>query len=1268
MQHNRFRKPVTCGTLFRGTYRMPSFFFVRFSGDGLSAPRFFSFAGIRGLLLPVLLLCCAAGGYAQATTPPDFKTDIPKVAPPSPNAAALGKFGEIPVTYSTGIPGIGYPLLSWQKDGFGLSLGLSYHAGGHKVEDMAADVGLGWSLTGTGVSRISRSVRGLPDDDFTRGFMYTAPLPATPTSTYNGTGGDFVFSSMFVYVVATFPADIAITPTNSPVSPTISAVNKNLLDGEQDIFNFSFGGKSGKFVISKSGVVVLLENSRARVQFTTYPATDPGLDQRGRIRSFTITDDDGTVYIFEAEERQLTETSASGSQTLNDSQQPVYTSSWLLTRMVAPVTADTILLSYTDPSATPPRYEGGFGQSQTLKLLAQGGWAEEEGIFYYTTTTLTRQRKLQSIRFPDGAVADLQYGFPRLDLVNDYALSSVRLTNANGRVVKRFALQYSYFTTAAGEPPLSAAYGSGNDFGKRLRLDGVAELAADSSSAALTGFVYNGTALNRRDSRNTDLWGYNVNPARGNTVFVPNMKLRQQDYPFYAAQGYYLGGADRRPDSAWSRAGVLERINYPTGGHTAFTYENNRAFSATNYYEDTLQGSPQVFTQNQWGIIRPISFAGRVDTLVEFFCKTDEGVPRPAGTNNGCLAEQQDATPARFVLTSTDGTVSRTIENTYGNFLAGFWMGVSLPLGKTYTAAFFYDYTTPCQLQYGFTAQLGCTWRIAPQDKLVGGLRIKQVTVADGLGQTQVKNYAYTRADGRASATLFRLPNMDYYKYTVCHPPPPGPPSSGGGTLESPFYSRFYKRSSMPNQSLEYLNGAPLLYSRVVESTPGGGSTERQYDTLAAMYYGTGKFPFIPTPDLSFVSSLPTQETVRDSLGQVSTEKIFGYNKRVYSLADAGNLNIKTGVTASGPSPTEYYAVNTYYPMAGRAEQVQVLSRQYENGVLVTTTENKQYDTVYYALRQATAKGSNGDSTTLNLYYPYDYAAEASMQQLVALNQVARPVKWQQWKTAQGITRLVDGETLAYAGGLPSVNYRLNPDSLVTAAGFSTALNGSQLVSTIDDAEVDERQYENGRLVQYRTRQGGYQSIICDYGGYAVTAVVSRAPVAGVAATSFEADGKGRWSFTGQAVSGTGVTGNKVYPLSAATAITKAGLNMAETYTVSLWADAAVVSVNGAAPVYTGRTVNGYTFYRYAVSGSAAVTISGTAKIDELRLYPEGAVLVSYTHEPLVGITSQCNADNTLLYYRYDVYNRLSSITDDRGRVLKTICYKYNGQPQLCDQ
>jgi hypothetical protein len=66
---------------------------------------------------------------------------VKDVVMPAPNAAALGKYSDIPVSYSTGVPNISIPIYTVQDGSVSLPISLNYHASGIKV--VSLPVGLG---------------------------------------------------------------------------------------------------------------------------------------------------------------------------------------------------------------------------------------------------------------------------------------------------------------------------------------------------------------------------------------------------------------------------------------------------------------------------------------------------------------------------------------------------------------------------------------------------------------------------------------------------------------------------------------------------------------------------------------------------------------------------------------------------------------------------------------------------------------------------------------------------------------------------------------------------------------------------------------------------------------------------------------------------------------------------------------------------------------------------------------------------------------------
>ncbi|MBR2136205.1 MAG: RHS repeat-associated core domain-containing protein [Bacteroidales bacterium] len=80
----------------------------------------------------------------------------------SPNAAELGKYGKVPVSYFNGLPDIRVPLYDLKARNYTLPIYLSYYAGGHRTEQHPGWVGLGWTLHAGGC--INRIINGYKDE------------------------------------------------------------------------------------------------------------------------------------------------------------------------------------------------------------------------------------------------------------------------------------------------------------------------------------------------------------------------------------------------------------------------------------------------------------------------------------------------------------------------------------------------------------------------------------------------------------------------------------------------------------------------------------------------------------------------------------------------------------------------------------------------------------------------------------------------------------------------------------------------------------------------------------------------------------------------------------------------------------------------------------------------------------------------------------------------------------------------------------------------
>ena len=308
------------------------------------------------------------------------------IVPPSPNAAALGKYGNTPVSLNTGTYSFSIPVYKYEDKGFSFTVSLDYHTGGIRVDEMASNVGLGWALSAGGM--VSRSVVGLPDDSSPHGFMRN---------------GEFV--------------------------GTVDALreyNRGTKDAEPDVFNFNFNGRSGRFFINKDingGVLVPVEKTGLKIEYSKVSATDPSLN------SFMITTEDGMKYVFDYKE-----TTDAFNQHLGILS---YTSSWMLSRIEFPYSQKTISFTY---ESTAVSYSSGISQSNSYYLNKPGSQPYTDIISSPSTSTVNMTAsRLLGINFPSGESISFIYNQLRSDFQNDKQLDFIYVDQAK---TKGFKLEH----------------------------------------------------------------------------------------------------------------------------------------------------------------------------------------------------------------------------------------------------------------------------------------------------------------------------------------------------------------------------------------------------------------------------------------------------------------------------------------------------------------------------------------------------------------------------------------------------------------------------------------------------------------------------------------------------------------------------------------------------------------------------------------------------------------------------------------------------------
>ena len=86
-------------------------------------------------IFPFLFCIIAFSAFAQQSVPENI---------PTPNAASLGHYGDIPVSYYTGNPGISIPLYEITVKGVTLPVKLNYDASGVQMNVLPSWTGYNW--------------------------------------------------------------------------------------------------------------------------------------------------------------------------------------------------------------------------------------------------------------------------------------------------------------------------------------------------------------------------------------------------------------------------------------------------------------------------------------------------------------------------------------------------------------------------------------------------------------------------------------------------------------------------------------------------------------------------------------------------------------------------------------------------------------------------------------------------------------------------------------------------------------------------------------------------------------------------------------------------------------------------------------------------------------------------------------------------------------------------------------------------------------------
>ena len=412
---------------------------------------------------------------------------------------------------------------------------------------------------------ISRKAHGLPDEEA------------------NGRLGFLDFRKLNTYS----QVDLAVN-SNASIKdvPLVNQLDTKCSDSEPDEFYFEINGYTGKFAFDWVDNV-----STATALYPKISSSAPVLVKGTRdaitrkITQWDITAPDGTLYTFANTEQ----TTSIGTQICENQGDLTYISSWYLTQITnSNEPANSIVLQYDGYTLV----DKGISNSQTTtQRLPDDPISSSNALVGIVKTQNTRSsivglRLKKIIAQPQNISIDFKAITDRTDIdydilnANNKRLDSI-IVNGVGEVAQKYALQYEYQ-------------------GSRLTLRKVIQ-----SAGALTlppyEFQYNTTVLpTSKQSTSVDHWGYYNGQSNSNFIPLKEVPLTSSwlngsitaPYLNCDADGRIIdvlsntvityidnvvmrGSANREPDINFSKAQILEKVIYPTGGISELIYEGH---------------------------------------------------------------------------------------------------------------------------------------------------------------------------------------------------------------------------------------------------------------------------------------------------------------------------------------------------------------------------------------------------------------------------------------------------------------------------------------------------------------------------------------------------------------------------------------------------------------------------------------------------------------------------------------------------------------------
>jgi len=505
--------------------------------------------------------------YAASYGQTNQNTLLPNVMPTNPQAYQFMKPTEMPVASYTGMPDISVPIYTIKAKGLDIPISLNYIANGIKVNEEAGWVGLGWSLSTD--MEIVQVIAGM--DDFGH---YKHRLFPNLTCLISQMAGGLSANTVMQGCMPFFLNHDDNWNTNHPGCEIHPSYTAGVWDSEPDIFYFNAAGYSGKFVLDwAQNKFVCLTDKNVIVEANTDFAND-----------FIIKVPDGHMFSFGLKESTIINRSyairSNGGgvprnvELAGQNSSRIYKLKSILTNK-----QDLITFNYKNQYGNSPipiskNFPNINITRRTYSPNMGSDYVPENAGF--TTSFLATQQTysyLSSIVCSNGLEVQFSSS-PRQDIKEARKLDKIDVSFMGSHKV--FNLSYDYFvghTDGSNWDSFLNYLGYNSDktpqeLTHRLKLLSVGKMYEKPYL-----FEYNTQQLPKKTSYATDYWGF-YNGYHNNNSFFPDIyrfNIERDNIVYMENRGN-----NNSADLTYCKAAILEKVTYPTGGYTFYNYGLNK--------------------------------------------------------------------------------------------------------------------------------------------------------------------------------------------------------------------------------------------------------------------------------------------------------------------------------------------------------------------------------------------------------------------------------------------------------------------------------------------------------------------------------------------------------------------------------------------------------------------------------------------------------------------------------------------------------------------